>query len=120
MPLKKVRKIIRYPKMMLWAFFLESVETKQMVVTFVKQGKGKLLTSTTNHKPTEEELQKAMQQLKDIPRFLPFFVFVAVPVPGMTETYVILAVTLEKWLGKKISLLPSNFRNIFQKQTPQS
>jgi hypothetical protein len=57
--------------------------------------------------------------LKDIPRFLPFFIVVIVPAPGVTEGYALLAVTLEKWLGRRISLLPSQFRKAFaNKQTP--
>lgn len=114
----KFRQFIRIPRMMLWAFFMESVETKQMIHTFVRQGRGRLLVRMKSKNPTEEEMQRAYAQLRDIPRFLPFFVFIAVPVPGVTEGYTLLAVTLESWLGQKVSLLPSHFRGIFQKQTP--
>ena len=64
--------------------------------------------------PSPAEMQKAVQQLRDIPRFLPFFVFIVVPMPGVTEGYVLLAISLEKWMGKRISLLPSQFRKVFQ------
>ncbi len=111
-----LRRAARVPRMMLWAFMMESIETKNMVRTFVKQGKGHLLLSKQSEPPTEEEIRLAMEQLKDLPKFLPFFVFIAVPVPGVTESYVLLAVSLEKWLGQKFSILPSHFRDIFKKK----
>lgn len=111
----RLRRAARVPRMMFWAFIMESIETKNMVRTFVKQGKGQLLLSKQSEPPTEEEIRQAMEQLKDLPKFLPFFIFIAVPVPGVTESYVLLAVSLEKWLGQKFSLLPSHFRAVFQK-----
>ena len=116
MPIKQIKKVIKYPQRMLWAFFMEGVETKRMVRTFVKQGQGYLLMKDVSKRPSEEEMQLAMKQLKDIPRILPFFVFVVAPMPGVTEGYVLLAITLEKYLGQKISLLPSHFRKVFDKE----
>ncbi|MCU0346311.1 MAG: hypothetical protein MUC59_05190 [Saprospiraceae bacterium] len=112
----RLRRAARVPRMMLWAFMMEGIETKNMMRTFIKQGKGQLLLSKQSEPPTEEEIREAMEQLKDLPKFLPFFVFIAVPVPGVTESYVLLAVSLEKWLGQKFSLLPSHFRAVFQKK----
>lgn len=109
------RRVIRFPRMMLWAFLMEGLETKHMVHVYARYGRGKLFFSKTNQ-PTPEELQRAKEQLKDIPRFLPFFIIVMVPAPGVTEGYALLAITLEKWLGKRISLLPSQFRKMFQGQ----
>jgi len=40
---------------------------------------------------------------------------IAVPLPGVTEGYVVLAVTLESWLGHKVSLLPSQIRGVFKR-----
>jgi hypothetical protein len=94
---------------------MEGVETKQMVKTFVKQGRGKIIRSKSKDGPTPEELQQARAQLKDLPKFLPFFMCIAVPLPGVTEGYMVLAVTLESWLGHKISLLPSQIRGVFIK-----
>jgi hypothetical protein len=111
----RLRRASRMPRMMLWAFMMEGIETKNMVRTFVKQGKGQLLLSKESAPPTEEEIREAMEQLKDLPKFLPFFVFIAMPIPGVTESYVLLAVSIEKWLGERFSLLPSHFKNIFQK-----
>ncbi|MBI1228199.1 MAG: hypothetical protein GC192_23395 [Bacteroidetes bacterium] len=114
----RLRRASRIPRLMLWAFMMEGIETKNMVRTFVKQGKGHLLLSKESEPPTEEEIRQAMEQLKDLPKFIPFFIFIAVPMPGVTQSYVLLAVSLEKWLGQKFSLLPSHIRAVFQKKNP--
>jgi len=114
------RRIIRFPRMMLWAFLMEGVETKQMLHVYARYGRGKLLFFTKTNDPTPEELKKAKEQLKDIPRFLPFFIVVVVPAPGVTEGYALLAITLEKWLGRRISLLPSQFRKVLANKQPPS
>lgn len=112
----KVRHVVRFPKKMLWALMMEGVETRQMVRTFVRHGKRQLGVTAPHQKPTEEELRQAFDQLKDIPRFLPFFMIFIFPVPGFTEGYVLLAITLEKWTGSKISLLPSQFSKVFKEK----
>ncbi|MBV6443735.1 MAG: hypothetical protein DYG98_00870 [Haliscomenobacteraceae bacterium CHB4] len=109
----KLREIIRLPKQMLWALVMEGVETTRMINVFARHGSGKLRLTPAHRHPTPEELRTAVEQLKDIPRFLPFFVVVVVPLPGVTESYALVAMTLEKWLGHKIRLLPSQFRHIF-------
>lgn len=106
-------KLLKVPQRLLWAFVTEGVETKDMMVTFVKHGKRVVIKNAGEEGPSEEELQKALEQLKDLPRMLPFLIVTVVPAPGITEGYVVLALTVEKWLGKKISLLPSGFRNLF-------
>lgn len=113
------RRLIRFPRQLLWALFMEGVETKQMLHIYARQGAGKLLLISKHRKPSEEELLRAKEQLKDIPRFLPFFVIIVVPAPGITEGYALLAVTLEKWLGHRISLLPSQMRTVFQKKSEE-
>ena len=67
----------------------------------------------------EEEMEEAVKQLKDIPRILPFFIIVVVPMPGVTEGYALLAITLEKFLGRKISILPDQFRKVFSKENQE-
>ena len=103
----KLRKIIGFQRKVLWALLLEGVETKQMLHAFLREGRGRLLVSFKSKNPSPEELKKAVEQLKDIPRFLPFFIVVVVPLPGVTESYALLAVSLEKWLGHKFRFLPS-------------
>lgn len=100
---------------MLWALVMESIETKRMLLTFVRQGRGRLLMSNKSRQPTDEEIREAIEQLKDLPRLLPFLVFVIAPIPGVTEGYTLVAITLEKWLGHKVTLLPSQFRKVFEK-----
>lgn len=118
----KLREIIRLPRRLLWALVMEGKETTQMLRTFARHGSGKLRLTPAHRHPTPEELRAAVEQLKDIPRFLPFFVIVVVPVPGVTEGYAIAAVTLEKWLGQKIRLLPSQFQKTLrsEKKEPQA
>ncbi|MCB0526837.1 MAG: hypothetical protein KDC65_00060 [Saprospiraceae bacterium] len=112
----KFRKIIRFQRKVLWALMLEGVETKQMLHAFLREGRGRLLVSFKSKNPSQEELQKAVEQLKDIPRFLPFFIVVVVPMPGVTEGYTLLAVTLEKWLGEKFRFLPSRLSKVVREK----
>jgi hypothetical protein len=111
----RFRRITRVPRLMLRAFVMEGMETRQMAQTFLRQGRG-WWTGSTEVSPTEAEKQQAMEQLKDLPRFIPFFMLLSMPVPGVTESYVLLAVTLEKWSRSRVSLLPSNFRQVFQRE----
>lgn len=109
----------RLPRRMLWALVMEGVETTRMVRIYARHGRGKLRLMPAHRKPTPEELREAGEQLKDIPRFLPFFVVVVVPMPGVTEGYALVAITLEKWLGHKIRLLPSQIRHALQSEKPE-
>lgn len=86
---------------------LEAVETRDMANTFGKILAAKLRLSKNRQLPDEEEIKEAINQLKDLPKFLPFFTVVFLPVPGITEAYIFLAVTLEKLSKGTISLLPS-------------
>ena len=115
----KLRETIRLPRRLLWALVMEGKETTQMLKTFARHGSGKLHLRTARGRPTPEELHQAVEQLKDIPRFLPFFVVVIVPMPGITEGYAVVAVTLEKWLGHRIRLLPTRLRDIVRPQKSQ-
>ncbi|MBC7774071.1 MAG: hypothetical protein H7246_01430 [Phycisphaerae bacterium] len=110
----KLREIIKLPRRMFWAMVMEGVETTQMVKVFARQGTGKLRITPAHRNPTPEELREAIEQLKDIPRFLPFFVVVVIPVPGMAEGYALVALTLERWLGDRMKLLPSRFRHLLK------
>lgn len=115
----QLRRITRIPRLMLRAFVMEGKETKQMVQVFVRQGRGRFLPATTLP-PTEAELQQAREQLRDLPRFIPFFMLLGLPVPGVAEGYVLLAVSLEKWSQSRVVLLPSNFRHVFTRSRTHS
>ena len=106
----KLREITRLPKRMLWALVMEGVETTKMIKVLGRHGSGKLRLTPIHRHPTPEEMKEAVEQLKDIPRFLPFFVIVLVPVPGVTEGYALMAITLERWMGDRFRFLPSRFR----------
>jgi hypothetical protein len=112
----KFREVIRLPRRMLWAMVMEGVDTTRMLTVFGRHGTGKLRITPKHRNPTPEELQEALEQLKDIPRFLPFFVVVLVPVPGITEGYALVAMTLERWLGARFKFLPSRMRNVMDSE----
>ncbi|MBU6340936.1 MAG: hypothetical protein KGS48_05530 [Bacteroidetes bacterium] len=114
--MNKLNKYSRYPRLVLTAFWQESAETSRMFHTFLREGRGWVLESYESKQPSEAEMQAAMEQLKDLPRFLPFFVCILVPLPGVTEGYALVAVTLEKWMGHKFHLLPSEFRKVFHQE----
>ena len=99
-----------------WAMAMEGVDTTRMLRVFGRHGTGKLRLTPAHRNPTPEELDEAFEQLKDIPRFLPFFVVVLVPVPGITEGYALVAMTLEKWLGTKFKFLPSRMRKVMDSE----
>ncbi len=112
------------PRQMLWAMVMEGVDTTRMLNVFARHGTGKLRLIPSDRKPSSEELKEAIEQLKDIPRFLPFFVVVVVPLPGVTSGYALVATTLERWLGDRFKLLPSRFRKVLnpeeEKKTEES
>lgn len=116
----KFRELIRLPRQMLWALVMEGVDTTKMLNVFARHGRGKLRLIPAHRKPTTEELKEAVEQLKDIPRFLPFFVVVVVPLPGVTSGYALVATTLEKWLGDRFKLLPSRFRKVLNPEVEKA
>lgn len=118
--MRQLQRLSKFPLKLFTAFWLEGAETTKMVHTFVRQGRAKVLLKSNAPRPTEAEMAAAVAQLKDLPRFIPFFVVVIMPLPGVTEGYALVAVTLEKWLGNKVRLLPSEFRKIFLPETRES
>lgn len=93
---------------------MEAVETRDMATTFGKILGKKLRLNKNGELPDEQEIKEAISQLKDIPKFLPFFTMVFLPVPGITEAYIFLAFTLEKLSKGSISLLPSQISKVIQ------
>jgi hypothetical protein len=91
---------------------LEAVETRDMATTFGRILGKKLRLNKNGELPNEQEIKDAISQLKDIPKFLPFFTMVFLPVPGITEAYIFLAFTLEKLSKGNISLLPSQISKV--------
>ena len=63
--------------------------------------------------PTKEELDEALNQLKDIPKLLPYaIVMLATPIPGSSTMYTVFAYFLKKRSNGKINLLPDSFDDI--------
>lgn len=104
---------IKQCQKLIFAFRMEYVETKAMIVTF----KG-LLQKRFLHQEeiiiTEQEIEEAYAQLWDLPKFLPFFIMAFLPIPGIIEIYLLIALSLEKTLGTKINLLPSQLKRVLQ------
>jgi hypothetical protein len=94
-------------------------ETKDMAVVFGQLLKQKLGKQDPDALPSEEEIVQALDQLKDLPKFLPFFTLFFVPVPGITEFYIFLAYGLERLSGNRLRLLPSNFSRMVKKTPPR-
>lgn len=94
---------------------MEYFETVAMANTFGKVLINKLNFSKKGDLPDEEKIKEAFDQLLDLPKFLPFFTIFFLPVPGITELYILLAFTLEKFSKGNISLLPSQMRKILKK-----
>ena len=94
----------------------ESIETKDMTITFGKLLAEKLNIGKRKDTPSEEEIKAAINQLKDIPRFAPFFAVFMIPLPGMVESWLLLAMGVEKLSRRKIKLLPDHFGRIVHKE----
>ncbi len=102
-----------------YAAKMEAVETRDMATTFGKLLINRLNLSKNNELPDEYQIREAFNQLKDIPKFLPFFGIVFMPVPGITEAYILLAFSLEKLSGGAISLLPSQISKVVKGEKTQ-
>lgn len=94
---------------------MEAVETRDMAIVFGKILRSRLGINGQKELPSEEEIRAAIEQLKDIPKFLPFFSFIFMPVPGITEMYILLAFSIERLSGGNISLLPSQVRRAMRR-----
>lgn len=86
----------------------ESLETRDMALTFGKLLQMKLRMREREDMPSQQEIHAAIQQLKDIPRFAPFFSVIVFPVPGITEMYTLLALGIEEMTDHRIKLLPNS------------
>ncbi|MFZ4428309.1 MAG: hypothetical protein ACOYOO_14215 [Saprospiraceae bacterium] len=87
----------------------EVTETRDMALTLGRLLQHQLGINKSQGLPSEEEIAAAFDQIKDLPKFLPFFSLVFFPVPGITEMYILLAYSIERLSGETIRLLPSNF-----------
>ena len=98
-----------------YAAGMEYQETRDMALTIGALLKSQLKEGSEDL-PSEDEIILALEQLKDMPRFLPFLSMVFIPVPGITELYILLAYSIERMTGDKIQLLPSQFSKMVKKK----
>ena len=105
-----LRKYSQAPKLIFEAIACDDIGTTQMVHTYIRYG-GEILR-IKGMAPTEEEMQRAENQLKDLPRLVLLLLVLLMPVPGMVGLYVFLAIMLERSWGNKISLIPTRYRSI--------
>ncbi|MBL7810483.1 MAG: hypothetical protein JNN28_21845 [Saprospiraceae bacterium] len=112
-----LRKFIQAPKHVFEAIAGDGIGTTQMVHTYLRYGGEKLRIK--GMATTEEEMQRAANQLKDLPRLLLLLLVFLMPVPGFVGLYVFMAILLERYLGDKIRVIPTRYRAILlSKQKP--
>ncbi len=99
-----------------YATNMEYSETKDMALTIGALLKNQIGDRNPDALPSEEEIIHAFDQLKDIPRFLPFLSMIFIPVPGITELYILLAYNIERMTGDTVQLLPSQFSKMVKKK----
>jgi len=96
------------------AFKQEGRETASMMRVFNYQLRRKLKLDTRGDTPTPEEVQGALEQLKDIPKLAPYAVILlASPIPFSSTMYTASAVYLKKVTKGYIDLLPGSFNDVF-------
>ena len=95
---------------------MEYRETIEMANVFGQVLRHQLRMGKEPRLPSEEEIAQAIDQLKDIPKFLPFFTFIFMPVPGITEAYILLAYSIEKMTGNTLRLLPTHFSRMVKRK----
>lgn len=98
------------------ASYLEYQETVELASIIGKLLKAQLGKTDPQKLPSEEEIAYALEQIKDLPRFLPFFSIMFMPVPGITELYILLACSIERLTGDNLKLLPSQFSKLVKKK----
>jgi len=86
----------------------EAQETEEMAVSFFRLLEHKLNLKERKDPPTEEEVKKAIRQLKDVGRFSFFATMVILP--GGVVSLIGLEILAKKLGLKDFTLVPSSFR----------
>lgn len=108
---KEVYAFVKSESMGIYGGFKGEVEdNSEMISTFYHQLRYKLNIENREDIPTEEEMKKAIEQLKDIPKFTAIASTFLLPIPGATIGYIYLVRGIEKLTNNKIDLLPDNFK----------
>lgn len=97
------------------AFKQEGKETAEMLKVFNYQIRKKLNLDTRRDAPTPEEIEGALEQLKDIPKLAPYAVILLTsPIPFSSTMYTGAAIYLKKATGGYLNLLPQSFNDVFK------
>jgi len=105
-------------KNLISAFKEEGLETKNMVSIFNRHLRKKLNLKNRKDNPSPEELKDALNQLKDIPKLLPYAaIMLAAPIPGSSTLYTVFGYYLNKKTSGKINILPDSFKNVLNIDT---
>lgn len=100
-------------KNLIAAFKHEGLETKDMISVFNRQLRKKLNLKSRSDNPSPEELRDALNQLKDIPKLLPYAaIMLTAPIPGSSTLYTVFAYYLNKKTDGKINILPDSFEDV--------
>ncbi len=91
----------------------EADETREMGIAFFRMLNQKLRLNERDNPPTEEEVKKALEQLKDVGRIS---VFASASIlPGGAVSLVGLELLARKFGVTNFTLIPSSFRNYKKK-----
>jgi len=97
------------------AFKQEGKETADMLKIFNYQIRKKLNLDTRRDAPTPEEIEGALEQLKDIPKLAPYAVILLTsPIPFSSTMYTGAAIYLKKATRGYLNLLPNSFNDVFK------
>ena len=70
-----------------------------------------------NEPPSEEEINKALKDLMDVPKIAPLVaIILAAPIPGSSLGYLVVMNSLKKLTKDRIDLVPKRFGEIFNKE----
>ncbi len=70
-----------------------------------------------NEPPSDEEINKALKDLSDIPKIAPLVaIILAAPIPGSSIGYLVIMNSLKKLTKDKIDLVPKRFGEIFNNE----
>jgi hypothetical protein len=111
--LKFVQNSIQNFHQLMNAFQMEAIETQMMISTYSQLIRSKWFNEKKCNFPNDLQMEQAKNQLLDLPKFLPFVGIFFLPLPGVIELYLISVIALERHLNGKVSLLPSQFRKMF-------
>ncbi len=97
------------------AFKQEGKETAEMLKIFNYQLRRKLNLDTRRDAPSPEEIEGALQQLRDIPKLAPYAVILLTsPIPFSSTMYTGAAIYLKKATRGYLNLLPNSFNDVFK------